>query len=278
MVRRALQSVAAQTVAPREVIVVDDCSTDATGAVAGELGARVVRHEVNRGEGAARNTGLEHATQPWVALLDSDDEWLPEHLRTLWSLRGDHVLVSTSCAGLDPQSPARRVYGVPGPRPVRLRTSARLAHPDNCVPPSAALLRRDVALRAGAFDTTLQRCADLELWLRMLEHGTGVAAPDVTAVYHLHPGQVSADGAAMQRAHRAVLERHADRPWCTTGVRRRFEGLMAWDALRAARGPGAVRGFAREMRDPRRLAGVATALVWRARVRRRSARLTEVLR
>ncbi len=276
MVRRAVQSVAAQTVAPREVIVVDDCSTDATGAVAAELGARVVRHEVNRGEGATRNTGLEQATQPWVALLDSDDEWLPEHLRTLWALRGDHVLVSTSCIGLDPESPARRVYGVPGPRPLRLRTPARLAHPDNCVPPSAALLRRDVALRAGAFDTTLERCADLELWLRMLEHGSGVAAPDVTAVYHLHAGQVSADGAAMQRAHRAVLERHAARPWCTTGVRRRFEGLMAWDALRAGGGSSsAARAFARELRDPRRALGVAIALAWRARLRRRGARLKE---
>jgi glycosyltransferase involved in cell wall biosynthesis len=254
MVRRALASVAAQTAPPREVIVVDDCSTDATGAVAAELGARVVRHEVNRGEGAARNTGLEHAAQPWVALLDSDDEWLPEHLRTVWARRGDHVLVAGTCA-----STGGRIYGAPGPRPRKLRGPRTVAHPDNCVPPSAALLRRDVALAAGAFDTTLERCADLDLWLRMLERGSGLALPAVTAIYHVHEGQVSIDATAMQQAHRAVLERYAARPWCTVALRRRFEGLMAWDA-RTPRGLG----------DPRRLAGVAEALVWRLRVRRRA--------
>jgi glycosyltransferase involved in cell wall biosynthesis len=257
MVRRALASVAAQTAAPSEVIVVDDCSTDATGDVAAELGARVLRHEVNRGEGAARNTGLEQATQPWVALLDSDDEWLPDHLRTVWARRGGNVLVAATCV-----STSGRIYGVPGPRRRVLRGPQRVAHPDNCVPPSAVLLRREVALAAGAFDTGLKRCADLDLWLRMLERGHGLALPAVTAVYHLHEGQVSADGAAMQEAHRAVLERYAARPWCTVALRRRYEGLMAWDA-RTLRG----------LHDPRRLAGVAGALIWRWRVRRRSARI-----
>jgi hypothetical protein len=135
------------------------------------------------------------------------------------------------------------------------------------VPPSAALLHRDVALAAGAFDTGLERCADLDLWLRMLERGRGLALPDVTALYHLHEGQVSVDGIAMQRAHRAVLERYAARPWCTATLRRRFEGLMAWDARRAT----PARTVRALLADPRRLAGAAGALVWRARVRRRSA-------
>jgi glycosyltransferase involved in cell wall biosynthesis len=266
MVRRALASVAAQSAAPREVIVVDDCSSDATGAVAAELGARVIRHDVNRGEGAARNTGLQHATQPWIALLDSDDEWLPDHLRTVWAHRDGNVLVAGTCLATGGDRP--RIYGVPGPRPRVLRGPRRVAHPDNCVPPSAALLYREAALAAGAFDTTLERCADLDLWLRMLELGRGVALPDVTAVYHLHEGQVSADGAAMQQSHRAVLERYAARPWCTAALRRRFEGVMAWDARHTA----PARSL-RSLRDPRRLAGVAGALLWRWRVRRRSARV-----
>jgi hypothetical protein len=164
------------------------------------------------------------------------------------------VLVAGTCAGT-----GGRIYGAPGPRPRKLRGPRNVAHPDNCVPPSAALLRRDVALAAGAFDTTLERCADLDLWLRMLERGSGLALPAVTAIYHVHEGQVSADATAMQQAHRAVLERYAARPWCTVALRRRFEGLMAWDA-RTPRGLG----------DPRRLAGVAEALVWRLRVRRRA--------
>jgi glycosyltransferase involved in cell wall biosynthesis len=276
MVRRALASVAAQTAAPAEVIVVDDCSTDDTGAVAERLGARVVRHGRNQGEGGSRNTGLACATQPWVALLDSDDEWLPDHLATVWALRDDHVLVGASCAGVG-EDAAPRVYGVPGPRPLRLRSPARLAHPDNCVPPSAALLRRDAALAVGGFDPSLERCADMDLWLRMLERGTGVASPRVTARYHLHAGQVSGDRMAMQIAHRAVLERHVSRPWCTPALRRRYEGLMAWDAMRAqaaeGRRAGAAFALARGLRDPRRALGIPGTLVWRLRLRRRSARV-----
>ena len=274
MIGRALASVSAQAVAPREVIVVDDCSTDATGAVAAGLGARVVRHEVRRGVGAARNSGLEHATQPWVALLDSDDEWLAHHLQTVWALRDGHVLVSATCIGVDDE----RIYGVPGPRPVRLLGPARVAHPDNCVPPSAALLRRDVALAAGGFDTELPRCVDLECWLRILERGNGIATPSITAIYHVHGDQISADRMAMQRTHRAVLERFERRPWCTPALRRRYEGLMVWDELRAELAAGrrraALAGLARSLREPRRLAGIPDTLLWRLRLRRRSARVT----
>ena len=84
---RALRSVLGQSLRPAEVIVVDDHSQDATAEVAERWGVRVIRHERNRGAAAARNTAAAAATQPWLAPLDSDDEWLPHHLATLWPLR-----------------------------------------------------------------------------------------------------------------------------------------------------------------------------------------------
>src|SRR5438552_16330121 len=78
VIERALRSVAEQRdCAPAELIVVDDGSTDRTAEVAQAHGARVLRHDRNRGVSAARNTGARSASQPWVALLDRDDEWLP---------------------------------------------------------------------------------------------------------------------------------------------------------------------------------------------------------
>ena len=77
----------------------------------------MIRHDVNRGEGGARNTGLRAATQPWVALLDSDDEWRPHHLETIWPLHAGNVLVAGTCAGVDADGVVRKPYGVPGPRP-----------------------------------------------------------------------------------------------------------------------------------------------------------------
>jgi glycosyltransferase involved in cell wall biosynthesis len=72
-VDRALAALAQQTIAPAmQVVVVDDGSTDGTAGVARAHGAHVVRHEVNRGLSAARNTGIAEATAPVVAFLDDD--------------------------------------------------------------------------------------------------------------------------------------------------------------------------------------------------------------
>ncbi len=101
---RALTSVAAQRRPAAEVIVVDDGCTDASAAVAARLGARVVAHERNRGQVAARNTGIAAARQPWLAFLDSDDEWLPDRLQELWELRNGALFVTSSSINcrLDP--------------------------------------------------------------------------------------------------------------------------------------------------------------------------------
>jgi glycosyltransferase involved in cell wall biosynthesis len=83
LVTRAVSSALRQTVSPLEDIVVDDGSTDGSAEVLSKLNdlrLRVLRHDVNRGAAAARNTGLRAARGDFVAYLDSDDEWLPEKL------------------------------------------------------------------------------------------------------------------------------------------------------------------------------------------------------
>src|SRR5215471_1291741 len=77
---RALTSVFQQTYRPAEIIVVDDGSSDDTAVLAGEFSEVRVVSQPNQERGAARNTGVRSAHSPWVALLDADDEWLPEHL------------------------------------------------------------------------------------------------------------------------------------------------------------------------------------------------------
>lgn len=76
---RAVESVLRQTFADFELIVVDDCSKDGTIAYLESIGdprLRIVRHEVNGGANAARNTGVRAARADWIAFQDSDDEWL----------------------------------------------------------------------------------------------------------------------------------------------------------------------------------------------------------
>lgn len=81
-VRRALDSIAAQTLSDFEVIVVDDGSTDGGASVVAGYGDARFRlvSQPNAGPGAARNTGIALARGEFIASLDADDEWLPTYL------------------------------------------------------------------------------------------------------------------------------------------------------------------------------------------------------
>ncbi|HEX8067702.1 MAG TPA: glycosyltransferase family 2 protein [Thermoleophilaceae bacterium] len=276
LVERAVRSVLDQRRPAAEVIVIDDASGDDTGARAAELGARVIAHDENRGEGAARNTGLEAAAHEWVALLDCDDEWLPDHLETVWPARDGHVLVGTAmlAAGHDPDD--HRVYGWAGPGPRVLSGPEAIAVPENKLAASSVLLRRDAALAVGGF-RPLPRAADLDMWVRLLERGSAMALPRVTVLYHQHAGQASADSRLMHAAHKAVLDSHSDRPWCTRALLLRHEGILAWDAARTEPADGdppalTAAGLARRLVHPQRAIGVAQLLAGRFRRRRLAAR------
>lgn len=92
LVCRAVESVLAQTVPPREIIVVDDGSTDDTAEALAAFGdaIRYVRQE-NSGCSAARNRGVAESAAEWIAFLDSDDTWTPAHLESM-----TEAIVSTS--------------------------------------------------------------------------------------------------------------------------------------------------------------------------------------
>jgi GT2 family glycosyltransferase len=81
-VRRALDSIAAQTFSDFEVIVVDDGSTDDGAAIVANYGDSRVRlvRQPNAGPGAARNAGLAQTQGEFIAFLDADDAWLPTYL------------------------------------------------------------------------------------------------------------------------------------------------------------------------------------------------------
>lgn len=85
LIHATLQSVLAQTLPPAEVIIVDDGSSDGSIDVIADLiggPVRLVRQD-NAGPGPARNRGTAEAHSEWIALIDGDDLWAPDHLATL---------------------------------------------------------------------------------------------------------------------------------------------------------------------------------------------------
>lgn len=274
LIRRALTSVRAQTRPPAEVLVIDDASTDGTAAVARELGARVLRHDTNRGAAAARNTALDAASQPWLALLDSDDEWLPHHLETLWALRGAFVLAAGSAIQPGDGTHPPRIYG-PAFRDVAvLHSPATLVWPENVIPASGVLVRSDVVRAVGGFDTSLRYAEDFDLWLRVLERGPGIISSSIVYRWHAHAGQKSSEAGPALATHRRIVEKYRGRPWWSPALFERRLGTQEWDLmrldLRSGRRRSAARRAATLVRSPQRAYGAAGVLVLRYGRRRRA--------
>lgn len=200
--RRAIESVMAQTVQEWEIIVVDDCSP---GDIAGVVDSfadervRLFRNDENRGVSYSRNRGVEEARYPLIALLDSDDEWLPNKLEIQLNL----------LAG----SPSLRVIHTEeiwirrGKR-VNQKRRHKKSGGDIFIPslelclisPSSILLKREVFEDRGLFDEELAVCEDYDLWLRItaFEEVGFVEEPQVIK-YGGHSDQLSHRYEAMDR-------------------------------------------------------------------------------
>lgn len=104
--KRALDSVQAQTFSDWELIVVDDASSDGTVKLAKQLYSsdnrfRFILKEVNTGPAESRNLGFDQARGEWIALLDADDSWLPNRLAELLSASSDSDLIADNLMTYD---------------------------------------------------------------------------------------------------------------------------------------------------------------------------------
>lgn len=173
--RRCIESVLAQTFKDWEVVAVDDGSSDGSRAVVeGFADPRicVLSHNQNRGVAAARNTALAAVRGEWVALLDSDDEWLAEKLeKQLAGLgRAIHCNLSSTNFYFVRDGRTRLLPGkVTGSLARTLHCECRFGFG------STLLIRRTVALELGGFDPELPRHEDWDWVLRAAEAGHTLA-------------------------------------------------------------------------------------------------------
>ncbi len=191
----AVRSVLDQKDAPErvEIIVVDDGSTDNTGAalaaLPGEFGCFRREHS---GVSAARNLGISLSRGEWIAFLDSDDLWLPGKLRAqmkFFSDNPDALLCQTGEIWIRNQ---RRV----NPRKYHEKPEGycfpRLL--ERClVSPSAVVVHRRLFDLVGLFDESLPACEDYDLWLRIgCRFPIGLVEKPFVIKRGGHPDQLSA--------------------------------------------------------------------------------------
>ena len=204
---RAIASVSKQTVAPHEIIVVDDGSDDATAEVVKTYDGVLLLRQNHQGVSAARNNGAMMSEGEWIAFLDSDDAWMPDKLEKQIRFHETHPELPISYTD---ERWIRNGKEVP--------VAAKFAKYegdiferclDDCiVAPSSVMVKKVFFDRFGGFDESFEVCEDYELWLRMAhETPFGLIGEKLIVKYGGHADQLSRRYRAMDRWRVRALEK-----------------------------------------------------------------------
>ena len=165
--QRAIDSVLAQTFKPFEIIIVDDGSKDGTKEwLLQNYPSVQYIHQPNNGVSSARNKGIQVSQGSWIALLDSDDEWMPEKLE----YQSKFIEVNRDSSFCH----TNEIWIRNGVRVNQMKKHKKYGGDifkhclDICrISPSSSIIKKDVFEEVGAFDESLTVCEDYDLWLRV---------------------------------------------------------------------------------------------------------------
>lgn len=185
-----LASVMAQTHTPREVVVVDDGSTDGSAALAAAFDHVQVIRNPGSGANSARRYGQERTTAPLLAFLDQDDVWHPDHLGLLaQALLFDHAAPAALST----------VKGFTEPPPAFASPSLKIRPIDpwdqfpgsSTSTPSAVLIRRLALDSVGGWSNAFTGVGDFYTWLRLSERGPLLLNRFSSVAYRMHDASQS---------------------------------------------------------------------------------------
>ncbi len=191
-VQAAVESILAQTQQEFEFIVVDDGSTDRTGAILdGFVDPRLkVFHQPRAGLTRSLNRALRLASAPLVARMDADDVALPERFARQLDFLEHHPevgLLGTGCHEISPSGEVLRTITPPADDGAIRRALIRR----NPFIHSSVVMRREALEAAGGYDEGLPVAQDYDLWVRMSRVTRLANLPEPLVLRRLTPGRVS---------------------------------------------------------------------------------------
>jgi glycosyltransferase involved in cell wall biosynthesis len=198
-----MSSVLSQTWRDFELFVIDDGSTDGTENLpvlkSPDPRLHYLRSPKNRGVSHARNLGISRSSAPWIAFLDSDDEWLPRKLEKQMAYTTAHPALAIH---------QTKEYWIRNGLRVNLpKTHEKMAGDlfaaslKRCmITPSSVIIKRELLERTGGFNESFTACEDYDLWLRITCcHEIGLVDEYLLRRFGGHEDQLSATVPVLDR-------------------------------------------------------------------------------
>ena len=176
-IERTLMSVINQSLQPREIIVVDDGSTDSSADIVRRIIERHPEHNIrlisqpNAGVSAARNRGIEEATGDYVALLDGDDCYLTGYIAEVCRLMTYYPESDCFSTGFDIVNHNKRIAAPCPEHEGEINPAVEAMLGGYPIIPSTATIRRSTLQAVGGFPVGMRMGEDQWVWVRLMQSG-----------------------------------------------------------------------------------------------------------
>ena len=210
LLKRAINSVIKQTITPKEIIVVDNGSTDQTYQMVSSLFPEINYFiEKKRGVSAARNKGILESKSKWIAFLDSDDAWKPTKLEKQMEYsvfnQDKYRIIHTDETWYRNKKFLNQLKKHKKSGGNIFKNSLQLC----CISPSSVVLKKQIFDDYGLFDENLEVCEDYDMWIRITsKEEVGFLDSPLVLKYGGHSDQLSKKFWGMDRFRIKSLEKN----------------------------------------------------------------------
>ena len=210
LLKRAINSVIKQTITPKEIIIVDNGSTDKTYQMVSSLFPEINYFiEKKRGVSAARNKGILESKSKWIAFLDSDDAWKPTKLEKQMEFsifnQDKYRIIHTDETWYRNKKFLNQLKKHKKSGGNIFKNSLQLC----CISPSSVVLKKQIFEEYGLFDENLEVCEDYDMWIRITsKEEVGFLDSPLVLKYGGHSDQLSKKFWGMDRFRIKSLEKN----------------------------------------------------------------------
>ena len=210
LLKRAINSVIKQTITPKEIIIVDNGSTDQTYQMVSSLFPEINYFiEKKRGVSAARNKGILESKSKWIAFLDSDDTWKPTKLEKQMEYsvfnQDKYRIIHTDETWYRNKKFLNQLKKHKKSGGNIFKNSLQLC----CISPSSVVLKKQIFEEYGLFDENLEVCEDYDMWIRITaKEEVGFLDSPLVLKYGGHSDQLSKKFWGMDRFRIKSLEKN----------------------------------------------------------------------